>query len=509
MVCHHEGTKTQREQAVEPQMNTDERGWGLRVSSCLRVFVVLLLFIFSVATNAGPVSFYRDVRPILMANCVACHKPDKMKADLDMTTYASLMKGGKHGETIVPKDADGSRLVDDISGDAPRMPKDLDPLTPPQVATITRWVAEGAKDDTPAPGTQHVETPVYTVAPAVPAMAYSPGGSILAVAGYHEVLLHKADGSGLVARLVGECARIESLAFSPDGKLLAAAGGSPAEFGQVQIWDVETHKAVHTYQPSTDSLYGVSFSPDGQTVACGGADRVVRRINVADGKILTEFKAHADWVLATCFTVDGKQMVSGSRDKALKLIDVEHGRFVDDVNNPFEQVLCIARHPKEDKLIYGGDLGTARLYKISDNQGRTSGRIDTNLLVAFERQPGPVNAVAFSPDGSRVALASTGEVRVYASGVGTPPNEVTNQKAAKGAGVKKAEAVQAKAAAAGGAKLLTLGGHPGAVFAVAWSPDGETIATAGMDGEVRLFDAGSGELKKQFVAVPLEVAGKR
>jgi WD40 repeat protein len=80
--------------------------------------------------------------------------------------------------------------------------------------------------------------PVYTRAPVVPSLDYSPDGKLLAVAGYHEVLIVKADGSGIVARLVGMSERIESVKFSPDGKQLAVAGGLPARLGEVQIWDV-------------------------------------------------------------------------------------------------------------------------------------------------------------------------------------------------------------------------------------------------------------------------------
>src|SRR4051812_32218012 len=417
-----------------------------------------------------PVSFYRDVRPLLASNCNACHKPDKMKAELDMTTYATLMKGGKHGHTITPGDPDKSRFIESVSGPEPDMPKDADPLKPEQVALLNRWVKEGAKDDTPAPGTTVVEAPTYTVPPAITSLAFSPDGTLLAVTGYHEVLLHKADGSGIVRRLVGEAPRIESVAFSKDGKSLAAAGGAPAEFGQVQIWDVATGKNVKTFQPSTDSLYGVSFSPDGKTVACGAADKVVRRIDVETGNVLTDFRAHADWVLATLFTLDGKTIVSGGRDKAMKLIDVETGRFVDDINNPVEQVLCMARHPTQEQVLYGGDLGVPRLYKISDNQGRTSGRNDTNLLVTFERQPGPVSAVAFSPDGGRVAVGSIGEVRVYDAKNGgqmRPVEKKDDYKPVDPTAVQKGSKEQIKTNA-----QFILSGSQGPVFAVAWKPDG-------------------------------------
>lgn len=467
-----------------------------RVAPALSAAALCLPFAAAAHSAEKPVSFYNDLRPILTANCNACHKPDKMKAELDMTTFVALMKGGKHGKTIVAGKPGGSRLIEEITGDDANMPKDGDPLKPAEVALITRWVAEGARDDTPLPGMTKIDLPTYQVAPAITSMAFSPDGSMLAVAGYHEVLLHKVDGSAIIARLTGEIPRIESIAFSKDGALLAVAGGAPAEFGQVQIWDVATRKNLKTFQPSGDSLYGVSFSPDAKTVACGAADRIVRRINIDDGKVVTEFKAHADWVLATCFTLDGKQMVSGGRDKALKLIDVASGRFVDDINNPLEQILCMARHPTQDRVLFGGDLGTARLYKISDNQVRTAGRNDANLLVTYEKQPGAVNAVAFSPDGGRVALASVGEVRVYSAGEAGTMKPVT-AKTLQGKKLKKPVGeIQSTA-------QLILSGHGGAIFAVAWKPDASVIASAGFDGYVRLFDARSGDLIKQFVPVPI------
>jgi hypothetical protein len=441
----------------------------------LRLCVFAAVFVFCGAVKAAgdkPVSYYHDVRPILVSDCNACHKPEKNKGELDMTAFAALMKGGKHGPAIVAGDPGKSKLVEMVSGDDPDMPKDGDPLKQEQVAVITRWIQEGAKDDTPAAGSQVVATPVYTIPPVISAMAYSPDGSMLAISGYHEILLHKPDGSGLIARLIGESPRIESLAFSKDGKELAACGGAPAELGQVQIWDPNTHKALKTFDIGTDELYGVSFAPDEKSVACGGADKVVHRIDLGSGKELLDFRAHADWVLGTQFTHDGKQLVSAGRDKALKLIDLESGRFIDDINNPLEGCISLAIHPKEEQILYGGELGTARLYRISDNQGRTAGRNDTNLLKTFERQPGPVSAVAFSPDGNSVALGSVGKVRVYAT---SEPDKAA----------------------------LTLSGIVGPVYAIAYRPDGSTLAVGGADGFVHVYNAKNGNLRKQFVPVPI------
>src|SRR5205085_960683 len=98
----------------------------------------------------------------------------------------------------------------------PRMPKNREPLSEAQVAVIRKWIAEGAKDDTPTsslPVVDAAHPPVYELQPVVSALAYSPDGSLLAVSGYHEVLLYRADGSELLARLVGLSERIESIAF--------------------------------------------------------------------------------------------------------------------------------------------------------------------------------------------------------------------------------------------------------------------------------------------------------
>ena len=135
--------------------------------------------------------------------------------------------------------------------------------------------------------------------------------------------------------------------------------------------------------------------------------------------------------------------------------------------------MCVARHPKEDIVAYGGDLGTPRIYKISDNQGRTAANNDVNLVREFERQSGPVCSIAYSPDGNTLAVGTVGgEVRLYKT--------------------------------SDGSRVATLKGNTGAVFAIAFHPQKNQIVTGGFDGQLRLFDTASAGLIKSFLPVPVQ-----
>jgi len=192
---------------------------------------------------------------------------------------------------------------------------------------------------------------------------------------------------------------------------------------------------------------------------------------------LMKFDNHSDWVLATAFTVDGKRLLSGSRDRAMKLINVGNGQFIDDINKLLENVLCMARHPTQDLVAYGGDLGVPRIYRISDNQGRTAANNDVNLVREFERQPGPVCSLAYSSDGSLIAVGNVnGEVRIYKT--------------------------------SDGSRIATLKENRGAVFALRFHPTKNQLATGGYDGKVRLFEVPDGKLVSAFDPVPIKEGNK-
>src|SRR5260221_13768625 len=90
-------------------------------------------------------------------------------------------------------------------------PREPPPLTADEIALITKWIVEGAKDDTPMstkPQYDAEHPPLYVAAPVLRCIEYSPKGDLLAIDGYHEVVLHKPDVIRLIARLVAHTWRI-------------------------------------------------------------------------------------------------------------------------------------------------------------------------------------------------------------------------------------------------------------------------------------------------------------
>lgn len=452
------------------------------------------------------VSYYRDVRPIFVVHCQGCHQPARPQGGFVMTSHADLLKKNDKGKIgIIPSQPDKSSIVEQIipqGGNPPAMPKERPPLSEREVNIIKKWIAQGAKDDTPpsAKGAtvDAAHPPSYILPPVITSIAYSPDSSLLAVTGYHEILVHKADGSALVARLVGLSERIQSLAFSPDGKMIAASGGSPGRFGEIQVWELETKKLKLSHMITFDTLYGVSWSPDGTKLAFGGADNNLRAIDLTGKQVLFQ-GAHSDWILNTEFSSDGLFLVSVSRDRSMKLTEVSTQRFIDNVTSITPGALkgglsALARRPQKtakmvksppdprdllyQELLIGGSDGVPRLYKMHREIKRVIGD-DANKLREYGALPGRIYSASFSSDGNLFVVASSsdgkGEARVY-------------------------QAEDAKLVA-------TLEGQKGGVFAAVFRPDGKEVATAGFDGLVRLNDPATGKLIKEFVPVPLNPAG--
>jgi mono/diheme cytochrome c family protein/roadblock/LC7 domain-containing protein len=469
--------------------------------------------------GAGPVSYYKQIRPIFQAHCQGCHQPAKARGDYVMTEFQKLLAGGQSGQpAITPKHPDKSQLLALITpkdGKA-EMPQGKKPLAETEIDLIKQWIAQGAVDDTPANAMQKYDAahpPVYTRPPVIASLDFSPDGKLLAVAGFHEVLLVDADSGQLAGRLIGLAERIQSVRFSPDGTLLAVTGGLPARMGEVQVWDVAKRQLKLSHAVTYDTIYGVSWSPDGSKIAFGCADNTVRAIDAATGEQVLYMGSHTDWALDTVFSIDGSHLVSVGRDMTAKLTEVATQRFVDNVTSITPGALkggiqTVARHPQRDEIIVGGSDGVAKVYRMHRLTKRVIGD-DANLIREMPPMRGRIFSVAVSRDGKRFAAGSSldgaGEVCVYSYefDTGLPDNiKRINEKVVTTRTPAEREALD-KYHKEGVQRLAQAEIKQASVYAIAFRPDGQVVAAAGSDGIVRYIDAASGSVVKEFAPAPV------
>jgi WD40 repeat protein len=344
------------------------------------------------------------------------------------------LKGHAGFVTGVAWSPDGSRLV---SGGTDR--------------TVKLWSAADGK----------VIQTIKGIPAEVNAVAYGPEGKWVAAAVGDrvnrdvpgEVRLFDAQTGDPIRTLKGLPGPAWCLALSADGKRIAAGSGvwdeKKREFtrGEVKVWDAATGNEALTIQGHAAEVNGVGFGGDGKWVATAGGDWVVRVWDAENGNEVLALKDHAGVVTAVACSPDGVHVASAGADSLVKVWDVVRAR---------ESVPhCKAAAPA---------LGPA------------------SLRTEFD----PWH-LAFGPDGKRLAA---GGIR-YGGGVPTP---VTPDEGGKPAPSRETGWVTVWDAARRQV-IFTAKGHDSPVIQVAWSPDGNLLASAAGDGSIKLWDATGKEQK--------------
>ncbi len=167
----------------------------------------------------------------------------------------------------------------------------------------------------------------------VAALAFTPDGDVLSLGGDKLGIVWNTNPAWTLERTIGNVEdpsifvdRVLALAFSPDGKLLASGGGEPSRSGELKIWNAADGKLVRAITPShSDTVFGIEFSPDGLDLATAAADRFVKVFDVSAGTLVRTFEGHTHHVLDVAWRSDGKVLASGGADNVIKVWDFTTG----------------------------------------------------------------------------------------------------------------------------------------------------------------------------------------
>jgi hypothetical protein len=348
----------------------------------LRPFVLLLAccallyaaFPARTVRAADAPSFTRDVAPLLVRYCVACHGPKNPQGEYQLHTLARASVAGESDNAPFvagkPDESEWLRLV--TSTDAKeRMPKDRPALTAAEIDVLRRWIAAGAKADgvdptaplllvakhpqRDAPKTYPRPLPIQALALRT---AENADDDTILVGGYHEVTEWSIKSGQLVKRRSSMPQRTMALSVAPDGRTLAVAGGEPGVWGSAVVVDLNEDKQRTEVARGTELFFDVAWSNDGTRLAIAGGDRTVRIWNWAEQKQerrqLLEFEAHADWVRSVAWNSEGKLLVTASRDKTARIHRAEDGHLLANFTDDAEPVLAALFTPTNEGFALSG-----------------------------------------------------------------------------------------------------------------------------------------------------------
>jgi WD40 repeat protein len=414
--------------------------------------------------RAEPVVYEKDIEPIFYKKCITCHSGNVKEGRFDISTYEGAVKGGRRGAAIVPGKSDGSNLFKLASKrEKPWMPpRGEEPLSPEELGLIKLWIDQGAKAPTtsgprkiqvvlsmPPASVQPVRAVAVSpdkstvasgrgnqihiydagsgahvrtlVAPGlktadgkdvkaahislVESMAWSPDGKYLATGSFQEVAIWEPNTGTLRHKVTGFAHAVVALTFALDSKFLGVAGGEPTVEGEVKVFEVPSWKQVAEIKSGhSDTVYGITFSPDNKMIATGSADKFIKVWEMPSGKFVKSFEGHTHHVLDVGWMADGKLLASAGGDNTVKIWDFEKGEQARTINAHNKQVTRLMFIGKKNEFLTCG----------GDSQVKAFNAANGGNIRNFGGAADFVYAIGTSPDGAVVATGGQeGVVRVY------------------------------------------------------------------------------------------------
>jgi WD40 repeat protein len=235
---------------------------------------------------------------------------------------------------------------------------------------------------------------------------FSPDGSLLALSFGNLIELWDTSTGERRSVLSGHSGAVVTLHFHERKPLLASGSMDRT----VRVWDYLSHRQAHALAGHDDMVTGVRFSPCGRFLASSAADGTVTLWDVSTAAEWIEYSGHRAWVFGLDFSEDGALLATGGRDRAIRVWDLETAEVKGLIEGHDAGVTSLAISPDGENIVAGDMDGAVRMWDL--------GTPATPAWFFKDHSAGVVDLCS-SPDGRLVASASyDGKIRIVKTTTG-------------------------------------------------------------------------------------------
>ncbi len=391
--------------------------------------------------RGAPVSFEKEILPILQRSCLACHGANDANGELVLESPQTILRGGDSGPAVVAgKSGESLMLQLAAHQDDPVMPPEgndvsAKPLTSQELGLLKLWIDQGAKGT----GLTTVLSPQQwrPLPPGqqpISAVAVSPDGQFAACGRANQIFIYHVGSGQIVTRLtdpalldasqdkrpgISHLDIVQSLSFNSQGDMLASGG-----FRTAKLWRYPRNVQRFTLQTDAE-IRAVAVSPDHSLAATGGADGKIRlwplnTNDTAPSKPLL-LEAHTAEIRGLCFTSDGTRVISTSADKTILVWSATEGKLVGRIDTSAELYgVTVFRQPPPDPAVEGAE-SIEQIVTAGADKFIRFWNLPNHLPQKLADVPAKATVLAASQDGRLLALANpAGLLRVVDSETNLP-----------------------------------------------------------------------------------------